>query len=371
MRLKKLLGSVAAGAVGGAVVLGFLNQMWTVNDVGMIKRLLPWPLSQWWVWAAGGGILGLVRWWQGTEISSQLEAWAQLNDFSYQAYVKKEDFPPAAQLGVFKAWHEGSDYLQGNLKGTAVMMLDYENEQVGSENNTYTRQTVVVLPGKGTGLPDFYLVANEFGFHVMESLGIHGMRFAAGKGLGPAGTDLVARFNERYRLFPGRVQYMHDVTLIGSEKVDEPEQVRALFTLELLKFFADRPGWSIESQADDLAVWKKKAVVPPQERQQLLRDALEIDRALHQASNLPPTEGLESVYSKPDPAAVQKNFFRIALYMAGGFFLTFPLAFAIFFSLNFDQFTKWMPLVVVAWFVLGVGGALLGGYIGWRRSLRT
>jgi hypothetical protein len=364
MRISKLFGSVAAGAFCGAIGVGILNSMWTVNDVGMVQRLLPWPLSAWWVWASGGGILGLVRWWQRTEINSQVEAWSQLNNFSYQDYVKKEDYPTAENLGAFKAWHEGSNYLHGNWEGTIVEMLDYENVKVGRDNKTYTTQTVVVLPGRGVGLPDFYLSANELGFRVLQSLGIQGMKFAEGERLGPEGTALVRRFNERYRLFPGKLQFMHDVSLIGSERAGEVELVRALFTLDMLRFFADRPGWCIEKQGDDLAIWKNKVVVPPQQRQQFLRDALETDRALHQASTLPPTEGLEAVYSQPDPAAVQKNFFRIALHMFAGFFLGAVFAFPGFFLIDS------VPWSMAAFFVPLFVGALLGLYFGMRRSLR-
>src|SRR5262249_389443 len=55
--------------------------------------------------------------------------------------------------------------------------------------------------------------------------------------------------------------------------------VRNLFCLDLLHFFAEHPGWYVESDGNHLALWHK-GIVRGTERRRFLAEALEVRNAL-------------------------------------------------------------------------------------------
>ena len=60
----------------------------------------------------------------------------------------------------------------------------------------------------------------------------------------------------------------------------DPDAIRAVFTQGVVSFFAERPGWHVESAGGRLAVWRDLHVERPADCPTLLADAMTIRRLL-------------------------------------------------------------------------------------------
>jgi hypothetical protein len=74
----------------------------------------------------------------------------------------------------------------------------------------------------------------------------------------PAGE----RFNRMYSLWPA--------------EVTNQVEVRDLFTLQVLEFFVDEPGWNITSEDGKVMMWREDRVLPDDERPALVERAVQV-----------------------------------------------------------------------------------------------
>jgi hypothetical protein len=379
--LPSWFGAAIAGAVVAIALYFFISFFAIINGAGLLKRL-PWPWSEYYSWGLVGGVCGaagnLLTTRRHRSHALELIAAAERMGLDYSPKVSRADLGAASQLRLFADWDSATNRLAGQVDGIPIQMLDYTYAEKGDEGSTYYTQTVVVLPG-ADHLPAFELRPRHLGMRMLGVLGIPGITFDSAQ-VDPETARAVEQFQRHYYLSLGLDK---ELKKLGEQIKDLPatdstsqaeETVRRLFAVEVLEFFAEHPGWYVESAGHHLALWRRKTIVPGAERPRFLAEALEVRRSLVEARPRAHAAVVPGHPRHPDPLMIPARIMGTVLGLLGGFFAG---AFVFFFFLAWGgpfQFGAWMP---VDFFGGVITGLLLGGFLGNRylpkplfRSLR-
>ena len=183
-----------------------------------------------------------------------LQQVALMLGLSYTDKVPAETLAALGHLPLFRHGHSksGRSLMEGKSGDAQVTLLDYQYTTGGGKNSHTARQTVVIHRGAGGGLPEFTLTPEHWWDRVAQTFGYQDIDFEASE-----------EFSKRY-------------LLRGSDEA----AIRAAFGAEALAFFAQHPGWSVESCGGSLAVYRAGVRCKPEDVQPFLADVANVRRAL-------------------------------------------------------------------------------------------
>jgi hypothetical protein len=275
------------GAVVGVVLFFIINNFVVINRPGWL-RPLGWPWSEFYLWGLAGGILGatgsLVTWRRGSVHAREVAEAAQIMGFEYYPSASRADFGEAGQLPLFSKWYSAAHGLAGKRDGMPIQMVDYTYIEKGDEDSSCYSQTVVLVAGTDQ-LPAFELRPRHLGIRMLGMLGLEGIIFDPAQGDRDSAPG-IEKFNRDYHLSLGLDNELKKLALqvkdleAAEVTARAEEKVRQLFSLEVLYFFAERPGWYVESNGKHLAIWRRKNIVRGAERPMFLAEALEVRNRL-------------------------------------------------------------------------------------------
>ena len=357
---------------------------WFLGGMGGFLQRMPWPFSSIYACAAIGGGIGLIV---GTVLAvrrvrhaGQMAALAKDWNFRYEEHSSRDQLTPYLGLNLFAAdrFGEATNLMRSSADGIEVELLDYEFVQRGSESDSHYRQTVVLFPDAAQSLPPFELSPRTMTHRVVYQMaGLEGITFEPGELTSPADRQTIEAFRSAYFLSPPlnavlqqrQSQSVDAAAMLA--KFDGP--IRSVFRLELLKFFAANPGWSVESDGRNLALWRTSRVASADKRLDLLRQAHEVQSALVGASALPAAGGIVPGELKLDPSRAVAGVFATSIGAFAGFFVGSMLSFGAVVGLL--AIADNPPVfVIVPLFLSGpIGGLMVGGALGhwWQRRRKT
>jgi hypothetical protein len=216
-------------------------------------------------------------------------------NLAFQPDASREDLGDFFYLHLFRRWTSARNRMTGIVDGVPVDMLDC------TFSGQYGRVTVVLLPAPGSDLPPFDLRRRGF-FARLSCEGLVGdpdTTIKPYKGQPPRVRKCHERFWLQYNL---RRYYLSDhfeeaaawAALKGRYDADnglDPDragmkpEIQRFFNLDLLHFFADHPGWCIESDGAHLALWRPNKTIRAVQRPPFVAEALEVYRALARAED--------------------------------------------------------------------------------------
>ena len=176
--------------------------------------------------------------------------------FTFEPKVSAEE---AATLGSFHLFRigrsrKGKNLMRGKAEGADAIVLDYQyTTGSGKSSHTYV-QTVVLYPGIPTEarLPDFTLAPEHWWNKIGELFGYRDINFESNE-----------EFSKHY-------------LLRGSDE----SAIRAAFGTNVLAYFAQNQGWSVESSGGQLAVYHAERRPKPEEMQAYVAETAAVRRAL-------------------------------------------------------------------------------------------
>jgi hypothetical protein len=373
------IGSAIGGGILTAVLWLILNNFWRVNGAGLLVRQ-GWPWSNFCLCAAAGALIGcvagLVSRFREIRHARQLAELCQDLSFTYQAEVSRAQLGELGGLPLFEKWSGASNRMTGEADGVRVEMLDYTYIEKGDENNTYYSQTLLQLPAGTASLPEFELRPRHLGIKMLGLLNLQGITFVPEDGCPADEREAIERFNQIYHLSQGLDRTLATIADTATDAeggpaeppADATESIRRLFTPAALRFFADHPGWLVQSDGRHLALWRRKTIVPAADRPAFLAEGLEAYRAL--TAPLPaqpngPRSGL-TVTPRGDPLLAGARLAGTVFGCFGGFFIG-GIAGMIGVAMH-DPFRPggFAPLTVVIFFGGTLLGLVLGGLLGNR-----
>ena len=172
-------------------------------------------------------------------------------------YLDKVPETVAAGLGnfhLFRRGHSksGRNLMEGKSGDAQVSLLDYQYTTGGGKDSHTHRQTLAIFRGGASGVPEFELTPEHWWDKVAQVFGYKDIDFEAS-----------AEFSRRYLL-----------------RGPDETAIRAAFGAEALGFFAQNPGWSVESLGGSLAVYRADKRCKPEEIQPFLAEVVNVRRAL-------------------------------------------------------------------------------------------
>lgn len=367
MRVAAFLGGTIIGAIAAVVLFYFLNNLMVVNGAGLLVRQgFPW--SDVWLWSVAGGCIGglatLVKLRREGIHALEIAAAARTMRLEYRPQIARPDLGDAAQMPLFAKWNKGTHHLAGQVDNVLVQMLDYTYEERGDESTSYYSQTVVLLPGT-VRLPSFELRPRDFAMRMLGMMGLPGIAF---EHYDAEAATVIESFTSRYHLSRGVDKELLNLgqslqNLEPTEATDRAEDdVRSLFSLEVLHYFANHAGWHVQSSGQFLAFWQRKTIVPGADRERFLADALEARNVLTAIGARTRTAMIPAPAPPPDPLLAPARFAGTMIGLVAGFFGGFVLFVATIFG-PAAQFGWWMP---VGFFGSTIGGLVLGALVGNR-----
>jgi hypothetical protein len=173
------------------------------------------------------------------------------------SYLDKVPKASVAGLGNFHLFRHGRrkmgrNLMEGKSGDTQVTLLDYQYTAGGGKDSRTCRQTVAVFRGVATGLPEFTFAPEHFWHRIGALFGYQDIDFEASE-----------EFSKHYVL-----------------RGPDESAIRAAFGADALGFFAQNPGWSVESFGGSLAVYRTARRCKPEEIQPFLAEAANVLRAL-------------------------------------------------------------------------------------------
>ena len=360
--------------IGGTFLAGFfwllINNIWTVNGVGLLDRLgLPWfnLYTAIVVGALIGGCIGAFLERRRLRHARQLAAVAASMEFAYRPDAPREALRDFLTLRLFKKWSSASNRLTGRVGSLPVEMLDYISVERDSDGNSYVSQTVLLAPADPT-LPAFELRPGHLGMKLLSLFNIEGVAFAPDAAEDE--RDGIERFGRLYHLSEGLdvlLETAGKAAAAGADAVKSAEPragetaIRQLFTPGLLRFFADHPGWSVESDGKHLALWRRQTVIPAADRPAFLAEALEVHQALTHAEFRPGSQAVVAAAPRGDPFVMSARVVATVLGLFLGFFAGFVIAVA--WGDPIGRPNLFVALFVGGVFLGPVFGALMGNRV--------
>ena len=179
--------------------------------------------------------------------------------FTFEPKVSNDE---AATLGSFRLFktgrsRKGKNLMRGRADGADAIVLDYQYT-TGSGKSSHTHvQPVVLYPGVPTDarLPDVTLAPEHWWTKIGELFGYQDIDFESSE-----------EFSKNYLL-----------------RGPDESAIRAAFGMNVLGFFAQNPGWSVESAGGQLAVYHTERRPKPEELQAFVAETATVRRALTRA----------------------------------------------------------------------------------------
>jgi MFS family permease len=361
----KLTPSVVVGYFLGGAMIGSLAAFWVVKYFG---------LPDWWgipyaVGALAGGALsvytGVVQARQEQQYEEELTGLAEVTEFRHTPRPDRKELGALLTLPILKTSSEFRHRLVRLDDSLPLEMIDVSHLQGSGKHKQAVRRTVVVFPGGAAGLPDLWL----------RPLGpaprpLFGMFPKGGVTFDPPpreeDANFVAFFAKHYLLAPLEIPPAEE------DERALAEQIRRVFSLEVLRHFAENLGWEVQTRDGHLALWHGDKPCPAPDRPALLVEALQFQEALTRD----PPDGRTVL-----PGSYRRDMYRAAaaagLTVGGailGFFLGGIIGAVLLVALSLEMGNArpdWK--VALAWLIF-IGSpllfAFLGGYVGyrWRRG---
>jgi hypothetical protein len=344
--LRGLVGGALVGAVFRLLLNLFLQMHWGWVEIA--------------VGAASGALLGLYG---GMARARRERLYSEsLAEFAREAGFTHTPQPGPEQLALLKTFPllglgtllSARHHLARHDERLAVEMFDLD---LGEDDVQLAVMTLVLFPGGAEGLPDFWL---------------HPRRPDPGLPGGPGITfeapadhpdaAAVARFRKAYRLDPD-VRVL--LRVADGAALDPPslERICRVFSLDALRFFADNPGWHIQTHGGHLALWRGEGVVAAADRPDLLVDALLVQEKLTGAAGPALAASYRLKPRRPSTAAE----------VAKGAVLGLFLGWLLWLFLTCGVMAAWAPgragagLAVGTLVALPLLAATAGGWLSYRR----
>jgi hypothetical protein len=230
------------------------------------------------VGAAIGGVAGVFffawRLRQEQEYHEEMTGLAEATQFRYTPRLDRKELGPLLQLPILKSSSAVRHRMVRTDDILSLEMIDVCHiEGQGSHGGQNVWRTVILLPGGASGLPEFTLRPLD-----KTARPLFGLVRPGGITFDPPPTEedaaAVAAFAKHYLL---------SVLSLPPDEAAErslAEKIRQVFSLEVLRYFANCPGWEVQVKNGNLALWQGKTVCPVEDRPALLVDALQIHEVL-------------------------------------------------------------------------------------------
>ncbi len=376
---------VVTAPIGAGIFVALL--WWIVNSMaggpgrGWLEQK-PWPFSSLVACAAiAAGLTflqALLGWWRAHRRSADLSFEAARLRLEYQANVVRADLGGALRLRVFEHWYEAWNRMWGQFEGVDVQMIDFTSLQRSphrqrSHSHSESR-TVVVIPLPAKPWPVFEIHPRGFATWMWDLLGCPGVRFNFRDAhlASNRDRDTLRRFNRRYRLFVGVAERIAELAgapmgvSMGKTPTGEAE-IGERFSLSTIQRFAHSRGWTVESCGSHVAFWRSGRIVPADDREAFLREAVDLYRVLAEPATGAADANLSVEATDFDQASLGR---RMAGLIAGalvGMVLAMAVCVPLLVAMPFEA-ARWF---VFAWPVLGMAFMAAGAYLGARFSSGT
>ncbi len=177
--------------------------------------------------------------------------------FSYLDKVPEATLAGLGNFPLFRHGHSKSarNLMEGKSGDAQVTLLDYQYTTGGGKDSHTARQTVAIYRGAATGLPELTLTPEHWWDRIAQIFGYQDIDIEAS-----------AEFSRQYLL-----------------RGPDESAIRSAFGAEALGFFAQHPGWSVESFGGSLAVYHAGKRCKPEEIQPFVSEAASVLRALVKA----------------------------------------------------------------------------------------
>jgi hypothetical protein len=260
------IGATLGGAMAGTVLYFAVDQLVIINGVGLVQRFAAPTVNAYTCAAVGAGLglfAALLQMARRKQYVQQLIETCQAMGFAYSPNVQRDDLGDFQDLPLFRKWSAARDRMSGTCDGVPVELIDYTSVDRGGESSTYYRRTVALLPAPEGGLPSFELQPRDLAIKLIAALLTTGIAFDPSEAETADDREVLERFGRSYFLSAGI----------------DAAAIRRLFTMNLLAFFADHPGWHVESDGRHLALHRSQ-VIAAAGRPAFVADAVEVHRAL-------------------------------------------------------------------------------------------
>jgi hypothetical protein len=274
--------------------------------------------------------------------------------------------PDASQAASSEVFADGvslDHHFHGTRDGLPLEIFDLtetseSRDSEGNSRESITRRTVCLLPANG--LPEFTLAPRKSGHRLVSMLGLGGMSFDPEELTTPIDRKAVERFTTLWHLAAS-------VPTIATEAADfdgREQQVRNLFTPQLMDSLGTFQEWSVQIRCGRLFVWRGKGFSSAREREALAAAAVQLRTLLLNALQSP--SGVTVPAMSGETLQVRARRATGAAVGGGlGGFLGFFGGFAVFLSLEMareDHFANGSSFVF--FFAFPFFGLVLGGLCG-------
>lgn len=200
-----------------------------------------------------GGIIYFVRLAEQKRSAALADAALRMG-FAFEAQLPRERLEALGAFHLFKRGHSrrARNVIRGKSSGADVVLLDYQYTTGGGKSSHTWRQSVAIYPGAAAGLPAFALSPENFLEKIGSLFGYQDIDFEASE-----------EFSKHYLL-----------------RGPDESAIRAAFGADALGYFAQHPGWSVDSAGGALAVYRTGKRCKPEEIQPFLADTWSVGRAL-------------------------------------------------------------------------------------------
>ena len=202
----------------------------------------------------------------------------------------------ARELDMFRTWQSADHHVAGIHRDQSFEMIDVTNHYRGTARLQVT-QTVLLMPGSTNLLPGFEILPRGM-VDVLGALHIGGLEIRPPDGPQFRDAEIIKDFNRHYLLYKGGVVESVQSAIAPTQTAAQDfAELATLFRTPILRFLAQHPGWSIESQGGFLAISAHGRLLDDTGRNDLLSFAAELLSMLHcpPRSASPPAVQMQTV----------------------------------------------------------------------------
>ncbi|GIX05418.1 MAG: hypothetical protein KatS3mg114_1287 [Planctomycetaceae bacterium] len=205
-------------------------------------------------------VIAGLHWHQQQHRRAELQRIAEELGWQFDPVPAPSLFHLLKDLMPFRIGHAQAitNLVQGEIAQVTVMIFDFRYETGGGKNHRSHKQTMMCFRSRERRFPNLQLCPERFYHAWAEWLGYEDIDF-------PEHPE----FSRRYRL-------------IG----EEPEEIRAFFTDEVLEYFEKHLGRNLFAQGRWLVFYREQLLVPTREWEQFLKQGLELFTLLHHRARL-------------------------------------------------------------------------------------
>jgi hypothetical protein len=175
--------------------------------------------------------------------------------FNFEGKVPNDRLTTLGAFHLFKRGHRqrARNLMRGKSGDGEVAVLDYQYTTGGGKSSHTHNQTVAVFPGAAAAvLPEFTLAPEHWWDRIGQIFGYQDIGFEASP-----------EFSNHYLL-----------------RGQDETAIRAAFGANILGFFGQNLGWSVESAGGALAVYRGDKRCKPEQMQPFIAEAAAVRRAL-------------------------------------------------------------------------------------------